>query len=81
MSKDITEYIDDYCRDKYGHTNWAYLDTTGIGNIKEIEKNPDIEGGIIFYHEETRQDYIDDEQEDVDCDFKHEFDSPHKIDL
>ena len=63
MSMDFSELLDDYCRDKYGHTNWAYLDTTDISNIKEIEKNADIEGGIIFYHEETRQDYKDEEQE------------------
>jgi len=69
MSMDSSELLDDYCRDKYGHTNWAYLDTTnisiegGIINRKEIEKIADIEGGIIFYHEETRQDYKDEEQE------------------
>ena len=27
MASDHSEYIDDYCRDNYGHTNWGYLDT------------------------------------------------------
>ena len=27
MAGDHSEYIDDYCRDNYGHTNWGYLDT------------------------------------------------------
>ena len=27
MSRDITEIIDDYCCNKYGHTNWAWTDT------------------------------------------------------
>ena len=26
MSKCITEYIDDYCKDTYGHTNWEFYD-------------------------------------------------------
>ena len=26
MSKDITEFIDDYCFAEYGHTDWAILD-------------------------------------------------------
>tara|TARA_Y100000004_G_scaffold119352_1_gene134116 strand:+ start:457 stop:651 length:195 start_codon:yes stop_codon:yes gene_type:complete len=24
MSRDLSEYIDDYCLDTYGHTNWGY---------------------------------------------------------
>ena len=43
--------------------NVQFCEGTDISNIKEIEKNADIEGGIIFYHEETRQDYKDEEQE------------------
>ena len=27
MSRDITEIIDDYCCNKYCHTNWAWTDT------------------------------------------------------
>ena len=25
MSKCITEYIDDYCKNTYGHTNWEFI--------------------------------------------------------
>ena len=25
--RDITEYIDDYVEDNYGHTNWGYAST------------------------------------------------------
>ena len=24
MSRDLSEYIDDYCSDTYGHTNWGF---------------------------------------------------------
>jgi len=59
MSRDITEVIDDYCRDKYGHTNWAWIDSLGEvmrefeQSIKEGETIGDIEGNIMFYYEEN----------------------------
>jgi len=27
MSRDITEYIDEYVENNYGHTNWGYTST------------------------------------------------------
>ena len=61
MSRDITEDIDDYCRHKYGHTNWAWVDTlvdddqqrlvTEDTNGKTIG---DIEGNIVFYHDDVK---------------------------
>ena len=27
MSKCITEYIDDWCMDQFGHTNWEFYDS------------------------------------------------------
>ena len=27
MARDHSENIDDYCREKFGHTNWGYLST------------------------------------------------------
>ena len=27
MGRDATEYLDEYCRDNYGHTNWGYTST------------------------------------------------------
>ena len=27
MGRDITEYIDEYVEDNYGHTNWGYKST------------------------------------------------------
>jgi len=59
MSKDITEYIDDYCRDNYGHTDWSYLSSLSDKDREEIDTAPDFESvgveeidystGIVFY--------------------------------
>tara|TARA_A100001515_G_scaffold134541_1_gene124749 strand:- start:701 stop:877 length:177 start_codon:yes stop_codon:yes gene_type:complete len=27
MSRDATEYLDEYCRANWGHTNWGYTST------------------------------------------------------
>ena len=56
MTRDLSESIDEYCEEQYGHTNWAYLDTCDKEDLKEPH---DIEGNIIFFHNE-----IEDEEED-----------------
>ena len=54
MSKDITEYIDDFCRDKYGHTNWSYLSSLcqmereQIDTCSQVEE-VDYSSGIVIY--------------------------------
>ena len=42
---DITEVIDDYCRKKYGHTNWAWGEpmTKDIDSIIIIYAEPNEE--------------------------------------
>ena len=45
--KDSSDYIDDYCRKTYGHSNWGYLDTY---TKEELENGDyDIEGSIVFW--------------------------------
>jgi len=39
MSKDITEYIDDWCLDHYGHTNWEFINKDNINKYIEINTN------------------------------------------
>jgi len=51
MARDVSENIDDYCRDKYGHSNWGYLDTYTKEELKNTEH--DIDGNIVFWHEEA----------------------------
>ena len=56
MARDQSEYIDDYCRDNYGHTNWGYLDTY---TKEELEKNEhDIEGNIVYFHEDSEEEWV-----------------------
>ena len=57
MARDHSEYIDDYCRDNYGHSNWGYLDTYTKEELKKADH--DIENNIVFWHE-------DDEDEEGD---------------
>ena len=49
MSRDITDVIDDYCRSKYGHSNWAWFDHVEMGDNWQEKGN--VEGNIIFYFE------------------------------
>tara|TARA_R100001143_G_C3265068_1_gene89546 strand:- start:269 stop:466 length:198 start_codon:yes stop_codon:yes gene_type:complete len=58
MSYDITERIDDMCREKYGHAHWVCLDTlrdqekVGLDEVAEIIT---IKGQqVAFYFDDTR---------------------------
>tara|TARA_Y100000814_G_C12326380_1_gene399943 strand:+ start:958 stop:1146 length:189 start_codon:yes stop_codon:yes gene_type:complete len=57
MGKDITEKIDDMCRDKYGHTDWVILSTlsdqekVGLDTVAVIET---IEGVQVAFYCEAR---------------------------
>ena len=49
MAQDLSEKIDEYCLDNYGHTNWGYLDTY---KKEELDKaDNEIEDGIVFWFE------------------------------
>lgn len=60
MGKDITEKIDDMCRDKYGHTDWVILSTlsdqekVGLDTVAVIET---IEGVQVAFYCEPREEY------------------------
>ena len=57
MSKDLSEYIDDYCEDNYGHTNWAYLDTLTKEELEANKDNGDIDkvNNLFFYYEDSEE--------------------------
>jgi hypothetical protein len=58
MSKDITEYIDDYCKEHYGHTNWGYKSTYSQYELDYTDKDYDIDvldGAIVFWHEPSEE--------------------------
>jgi len=53
MSRNLSETIDQYCYEVWGHTDWAYEDTL-VNNDwgrKELLRGHTIEGGIVFFHE------------------------------
>jgi len=54
MSKDFSEYIDDYCEDTYGHTNWAYLNTLTKQELEANKDKGDIDklNNLFFYYED-----------------------------
>ena len=54
MSRDMTDVTDDYCRENYGHSNWGYLDTYTKEDLAN-ESTYDIEDGKVFWHEEDRE--------------------------
>ena len=45
--KDSSDYIDDYCRNNYGHSNWGYLDTYTKKDLARAEHV--IENDIVFW--------------------------------
>jgi hypothetical protein len=46
--------MDEYCQEKYGHTNWGYLETY---SQEKLDGEPyDLEGNIIFWHYELEDD-------------------------
>ena len=55
--RDISEKIDEYCLDTYGHTNWGYLSTYNKDELKNNDH--DIEDNIVFWHDD-----IEDESEE-----------------
>ena len=51
--KDISEKIDEYCLDNYGHTNWGYLSTYSKQELKNNDY--DINNNIVFWHNESEE--------------------------
>ena len=62
MNRDITEVIDDYCFNKYGHTNWVIISTlsdqekVGLDEVAEIEKINDVY--VAFYFDKDEGKYF-----------------------
>ena len=62
MSRDITEVIDDYCFNKYGHANWVIISTlsdqekAGLDEVAEIEKINDVY--VAFYFDKNEGKYF-----------------------
>ena len=50
MARDQSEYIDEYCKNNYGHTNRGYLDTYTKEELKKAEH--DIEKELVILCED-----------------------------
>ena len=57
MAQDLSEKIDEYCLENYGHTNWGYLNTYTKEDLNNAKH--DIEYNIVFWH-----DPIEEEEEE-----------------
>jgi len=49
----LSDVIDDYCRSKYGHSNWAWYDSLEMA--EDVGEKGDLEGVIIFYFEDLEE--------------------------
>ena len=52
MSQDSSERIDNYCREKFGHTNWGYLSTYEDHELEHAQhcgSDYVVEGGVVYW--------------------------------
>jgi len=57
MSRDLSDYIDDYVYSQVGHTNWALLSGLKKEEITKLEKEEKgyVEDNIFIYYEESEE--------------------------
>lgn len=52
MSRDITEYIDDYVEDNYGHINWGYSSTYSTSELNSgVGYDLELNNTIVIWHD------------------------------
>ena len=47
MSRDATEYLDEYCRNNWGHTNWGYTSTYSKEELDDTKIAEYELGGLV----------------------------------
>ena len=60
--QDISEKIDDYCRERFGHTNWGYLSSYEEHELEHAQKcgqEYEVENGIVYW----LNDFINEEEQ------------------
>ena len=57
MSRDLSEYIDDYVYSQVGHTNWAFLSTLKKEEIDNLERDEEgyIDDNLFIYYQESEE--------------------------
>ena len=59
MAQDVSEKIDEYCLEKYGHTNWGYISSYEDHELEHAQKcgaTYDVDNDIIFWHHSLNDD-------------------------
>ena len=59
MAQDVSEKIDEYCLENYGHTNWGYISSYEDHELEHAQKcgaTYDVENDIIFWHHSLNDD-------------------------
>tara|TARA_R100001591_G_scaffold92221_1_gene98088 strand:- start:43 stop:219 length:177 start_codon:yes stop_codon:yes gene_type:complete len=57
MSRDMSDYIDDFVYSQVGHTNWAFLSGLKEEEIDKLEEEEKgyVEDNIFIYYEESKE--------------------------
>ena len=60
MSRDLSEYIDDYVYSQVGHTNWAFLSTLKKEEIDNLERDDEgyIDDNLFIYYQESEEELL-----------------------
>lgn len=58
MSRDATEYLDEYCRETWGHTNWGYTSTYSKEELADESKIAEYElgGSVVIWKKADTED-------------------------
>ena len=60
MGRDATEYLDEYCMNTWGHTNWGYTSTYSKEELQDETKIAEYElGGSVVIWKDDFEDWQD----------------------
>ena len=60
MGRDATEYLDEYCMNTRGHTNWGYTSTYSKEELEDETKIAEYElGGSVVIWKDDFEDWQD----------------------
>ncbi len=60
MGRDATEYLDEYCMNTWGHTNWGYTSTYSKEELEDETKIAEYElGGLVVIWKDDFEDWQD----------------------
>ena len=53
--KDITEYIDEYVEDNYGHTNWGYTSSYTEIEFNDNDYDFELNNTIVIWYDSLEE--------------------------